>query len=271
MKKVLCVCLMLASVCFAQGPVWAFEGLSAEVAADVSYITYKESGMKEDGAMYGISGAVDWRQNPDERASGVMVKADGRVSFGRVDYDGELADGTPYKIKDINDFIGEVRMCAGYDFPVFKTAVLTPYFGAGYRYLKDNLAKDPAGYDRESNYVYSPLGLEASCDLGDGWFAGAHMEYDIFWRGWQKNCLSNADPSLNDVTNTQKGGYGLRAALRFGKRCGKIDWFIESFVRYWDIDKSEESDVALSGTIIGTIVEPKNHSTETGIRVGFLF
>lgn len=271
MKKFLCMCVIAMSMCIMQKPVWAFEGISAELAADASYITYKEPGIKEEGAMYGLSGALDWHQNLKERAEGMMFKADGRVSFGQVNYDGELSDGTPYKIKNINDFIGEVRLCGGYDFPVFEATVLTPYFGAGYRYLKDDLSKDPAGYDRESNYIYSPVGLQARTDLGSGWFAGANVEYDIFWRGWQKSHLSDAVSTLSDVTNTQKGGYGLRAAVRLGKKCGKIDWFVEPFVRYWSIDKSEESDVALSGTIIGTVVEPNNHSTETGVRIGILF
>lgn len=271
MKKILCICVMVLCVGIMQRPVWAFEGVSAELAADASYITYKEPGIEDKGAMYGLSGALDWHQNLKERAEGIMLKADGRVSFGQVNYDGELSDGTPYKIKNINDFIGEVRVCAGYDFPVFETMVLTPYFGAGYRYLKDDLSKDPAGYDRESTYVYSPVGLQAKMDLKNGWFAGVNMEYDIFWRGWQNSHLSDAVSTLSDVTNTQKGGYGVRAAVRLGKKCGKIDWFVEPFVRYWDINKSEESDVALSGTIIGAVVEPKNHSTETGVRIGILF
>ncbi len=93
-------------------------GLSAELAADVSYITYKEPGIEEKGAMYGLSGALAWRGALEENLQGMMLKADGRVSFGEVNYDGELSDGTPYKIKNINDFIGEVRLCGGYEFTV---------------------------------------------------------------------------------------------------------------------------------------------------------
>lgn len=271
MKKWLLVLFVLGVLACGKNIVFAFENFSLELSPEVSYVTYKEPGIEEKGVMYGLSGAATWRKRAPESTDGMMVKADGRFGFGQVDYDGALSNGTPYKIKDINDMIADVRGSVGYDFAVFKASRLTPYFGMGYRYLNDDLSKDPAGYERESHYLYSPVGAAIETDLGNDWFAGASVEYDIFWRGWQESHLSDAVATLDDVTNTQKKGYGLRGAVRAGKKGKKIDWFAESFIRYWSIEESEQSNLALSGTIIGSVVEPKNHSTEIGIRLGARF
>lgn len=271
MKKLLWIFAVVGILACGRNIVFASEGVSVELSPEVSYITYKEPGIEEKGVMYGLSGAATWRKRAAESTGGTMVKADGRFSFGQVNYDGALSDGTPYKIKDINDMIAEVRGSVGYDFSVGEASRLTPYFGVGYRYLNDDLSKDPAGYERESHYLYSPIGAAIETDLANGWFAGASVEYDIFWHGWQESHLSDAVATLDDVTNTQKKGYGLKGAVRAGKKGKKIDWFTEGFIRYWSIEESEQSNLSLSGTIIGSLVEPKNHSTEIGIRLGARF
>ncbi len=47
---------------------------------------------------------------------------------------------------------------------------------------------------------------------------------------------------------------------------GKFSFAIEPFVRYWNISKSEERDVSYGGNVIGYGWEPKNNSTEIGIK-----
>jgi hypothetical protein len=270
--KVLQVTFVVAGflVC-CQNAAFAFKGFSVEVSPEASYISYKEPGIDEKGVMYGLSAAAVWHNRSVTEKQGATAKVSGRLGFGQVNYDGQLSDGTPYKIKGIDDLIAETRVSSGYDLAVFDATRLTPYFGLGYRYLNDDSSDDPAGYERESNYLFSPIGIETETDLGSGWFAGASVEYDIFWHGWQKSHLSDAVASLSDVTNDQKGGYGLMGAVKLGKKSKKIDWFAEAFIKYWSIDESERSNVALSGVIIGTAVEPKNHSTEIGLKAGLRF
>lgn len=249
----------------------AFTGSSVDLAAEFSHITYKEPGIKEKGLMYGVSGAYTLHNRLERDTQGLMIKADGNLGFGQVDYDGALSDGTPYEIDNINDLKLETRISGGYDFSIFNATRLTPYFGIGYRYLMDDLSKDAAGYLRQSHYFYSPVGFETETSLNEGWSIGFCLEYDIFWMGRQYSDLSDVSSSYNDVSNDQNGGYGVRGSVRLIKKGEKADFFFEPFIRYWNIDESDKSNITLSGTIIGTVVEPKNHSTEIGLKVGARF
>lgn len=270
MRGLLAICLVvsLAGIVSAEPS----EHRPWELGLEVSHISYDEPGvMEEEGIMVGILGSYTYRNKPHRNINSWALKGEGRFSYGQVDYDGRLSDGTAYTIDDIDDYMLEFRGLVGYDFALREKYTLTPYFGFGYRYLNDDLASDPAGYERESNYYYSPIGVEALTDLRNGWTIGLAIEYDLFWKGLQKSHLSDAVATLNDVENDQKDGYGIRGSVRFQKRTEKVDWVIEPFVRYWDIDESEEAAVTLSGTVIGTGVEPKNNSTEAGVRFAARF
>ncbi len=270
MRVLLAICFMLsaAGIVFAEPS----EHRPWELGTEASYILYDEPGvMDEEGFMLGILGSYTYRSAPQLDIEGWMLKGEGRFSYGQVDYDGQLSDGTTYTIDDIDDYMLEFRTLAGYDFILQEKYTLTPYLGFGYRYLNDDLATDAAGYERESNYYYSPIGVEALTDLENGWTIGLSIEYDLFWKGLQKSHLSDAVAALNDIENDQEDGYGIRGSIRFQKKTEKADWIIEPFVRYWDIDESEEAAVTLSGTIIGTGVEPENDSTEVGVRLAVRF
>jgi len=246
-----------------------------EIGVERYHFTYREPGlMKDKGTMYGIVGSYTyrgWAPPAPETMDKWMLKVEVRYAFGEVDYDGALSDGTPYTIDNIDDFVGEIRGLCGYDFPVFKTSTLTPYAGIGYRYLNDDTSFDPYGYERESNYVYSPVGLEIVTDLGNDWFIGAMLEYDIFWSGEQKSHLSDVDPGFNDVENDQDSGYGLRGSIKLQKKCNKVTFIIEPFIRYWRIRCSEPSIVTWYGIPWGYGVEPRNRTTEYGIKIAARF
>jgi hypothetical protein len=127
------------------------------------------------------------------------------------------------------------------------------------------------GYSRESNYYYSPIGIEAVQIVSDRWSVGAILEYDYFWGGVQQTNLKDVDRSLNNLRNDQNSGYGLRASLVVKR---KADWgyaAIEPFIRYWKIDSSSEERVTVSGMPIGVGWEPNNNTTEVGLRFGIGF
>jgi len=235
-----------------------------EIGPEISRIKYEEPGvMKQEGVMYGIdishtyhSGGVapvetdEGFEREMETSYGSMFRGDIRFSNGQVDYDGSLQDGTPYKQDDIDDNMFEVRGLAGADL-FTSSSLATAYIGVGYRYLNDDSSADPTGYERESNYVYMPLGVEAAFANNNGWVIGGTLEYDLFLWGHQKSDLTDFGEGV--IENDQDSGYGFRASLRFQKD----NFIIEPFFRYWDID---ESDVDRGW------VEPANESTEYGVK-----
>jgi hypothetical protein len=199
-----------------------------------------------------------------------MLRAEFGSAGGSVDYKNS---GT---IDDIPNFFIETRGLAGLDFNTTETVTLTPYIGLGYRYLNDDSSgklttTGAAGYERESNYFYLPLGIEGKIQMGDEWSITPTAEYDIFILGQQASHLGDANPSFGDVTNDQNSGYGVRGSVKILKTGEKVDLLIEPFVRYWNIDKSNDSNVTYSGVIVGYGYEPKNNTTEIGVNFGIKF
>ena len=137
---------------------------SWDLGTSVSHIKYDEPDvMEEKGMMYGVMGSYTYR-------SGLMLRADGKWSWGEVDYKNS---GT---LDDIDDYILEFRGLCGYDFPMATVTIVTPYIGFGYRYLNDDFkgttSTGALGYERESNYYYSPIGIETITELDNDWSFG---------------------------------------------------------------------------------------------------
>jgi len=266
MKKVIAVLasfiLMAATVSFAE-PVRKTVG---EIGLEISHIEYKESDfMKEKGIMYGVAAAYEAHANK------LMFKLDGRFAYGQVDYSSPVS-GTSDNIKDYHI---ETRLALGYDFPVSEKAIITPYFGFGYRYLNDDMTESfstgDKGYLRESNYFYSPIGLDMVVNLEDGWSIGAVAEYDLFWLGVQKSHLEDVGFGLSTLTNDQKSGWGARGSIKIKKESGKINFVIEPFIRYWDIKNSETTNITYYGFPVGVGYEPANTSTDVGVKLAIQF
>ena len=266
MKKAI-VSLAVWLICMGAGNSFAemlqLQTHTIEAGPEISYIKYEEpTVMREKGFMFG--GAVSYAYHKD-----FMFKGEGHSSIGYVDYENS---GT---IDDIFDFMFEGRVLGGYDFPVLETSVFTPFIGFGYRYLMDDSggktsSTGAAGYKRESNYLYSPIGIETLTKLEKQWYAGIILEYDYFWIGRQISHLEDVSANYDTLENNQNEGYGLRGSVRFLNK-GDFPFVIEPFIRYWKIQKSEEEDVIYSGAVIGYGWEPKNNSTEIGLKFLFSF
>ena len=188
-----------------------------------------------------------------------MFRTEARLAYGQVDYDGALLDGTPYKIDGINDFVLEGRLLLGGDM-LFGDTLNTLYSGVGYRYLNDDPSSDPAGYERESNYLYVPLGYQFDSNHKTGWSFGFSAEFDVFIVGEQRSHLS--DVGGYDVDNRQNSGYGYRASVRFQHKIKDAIFTIEPFFRYWDIDDSEVEPAGY---------EPANETKEIGVQLFWMF
>jgi len=241
---------------------------SVDIGPEIYHFKYKEPGyMEEEGMFYGVRFGITYRDWPipelktSEPDGGGMFRAEGRLAFGRVDYDGALMDGTPYKINGINDLAFEGRLLLGHD-QLSAETLSTLYFGVGYRYLNDDLATDPAGYERESNYLYVPFGFNIDIGQKVGWSLGFGAEFDLFVLGRQESHLSDYDPLLPDVDNDQDSGYGYRASVKLQNKSENSVFIIEPFFRYWDIDKSDVEPLGY---------EPANETTEFGLELIWLY
>lgn len=206
-----------------------------------------------------------------------MLQVETRYAWSEQDY----TSGFTGDIDDIETSVFELRGLLGHDI-LFSKGVLTPYAGFGYRWRKDEAGgmvstSGALGYDRESSYYYTPLGISLTADLEKGWSIGGSVEYDLFWDGTQKSCFSKLHPLNGDLVNDQGDGYGLRASLKIAKELDESCLIvIEPFVRYWDIDRSEpaayqEYNDFLGRTVEKTGYEPENNSAEYGVTVSVLF
>ncbi len=240
-----------------------------ELGAEISHITYKEPGlMEEKGMMYGIDGSYVYRNQFTEFPRGIdiwMLKAEGRFSYGKVDYTGS---GT---VDNIDDYMLEFRGLWGCDISVLKSSTLTPFIGIGYRYLNDGFDKATGGYEREQSYFYSPIGIETSSELKNGWSIGVILEYDIFWSGKNKSHFSDITPAYNNLEFNQDEGYGCRGSVKFQKKGEKFDFVIEPFIRYWNIKQSDQDILSIYGFPYAYYVEPNNNSTEIGCKLVLKF
>ena len=235
-----------------------------KIGFEVYQFNYEEPDvMEEDGVMRGICLSY---VNRDKW----MSKVEFRYSSGQVDYKNS---GT---IDDINDYTYELRFMGGYDYSIFSKSTLTPYFGIAYRYLNDDMGGEisstgAAGYERESNYFYSPIGIEFTTPLGSSWSFGTVIEYELFWWGKQISHLSDVDPGFSDPENYQKVGYGARGSIMLERKGKNINLAIEPFIRYWNIGKSKKDDIYYNGAYWGYAYEPKNNTTEIGIIISCIF
>jgi hypothetical protein len=248
---------------------------SAYIGPEIYSFKYKEPGiMEEEGIFYGIHFGCtsrEWISAPPKNSSkgGGMFRAEGRLAFGQVDYDGGLGDLDtgeiyPYSINNINDLVFEGRFLLGADM-LIRDTLGTIYSGIGYRYLNDDPSFDPYSYERESNYLYIPLGSEIYTSFKADWYWGARIEFDYLLWGMQRSHLS--DIGYYDVDNRQNSGYGYRASVRFEHKSNDAVFAIEPFFRYWDIDDSE---VEYAGYGFYGL-EPANETKEIGIQLFWIF
>jgi hypothetical protein len=245
---------------------------SFDIGQEMYYFNYEEEAegmpeplMRDTAVFYGLTGGYTFRDwapvDPNESLSrffGWRLRAEGRCAQGHVDYDGATWGGEPQTITGIDDYATEARFLVGPDFAM-TNALTTLYAGFGYRYLNDDLADFPGGYERESNYCYLPIGITADRRTGERWVLGSTIEFDWLLHGRQKSHLS--DMGGIDVENDQNSGFGWRVSMRFERR-GEPDFIVEPFIRAWHIDKSE---IEMTDGI--PVLEPENSTVEAGVTL----
>ena len=259
------LCLFIAPIVAWAQPVSLKTQPGAELGITVSSYRYEEPSLnvKLDGYKGGVDGAVitipggDW-----------FLRWEGRYEYGKVDYSGS---GTK---SGNTDWYFELRGMAGKDFDL-GTYSLAPYIGVGYRYLYNDIrgttSTGAVGYTRNSQYTYLPLGVTHRFKLESNARLATTLEADYLIYGKQTSTLSDFNPAFGDVTNNQRNGYGIRGSMYYEKE----RWLFGPWFQYWSISRSDVAPLVVSipaGTfIIGTALEPKNKTTEFGVRLGYRF
>jgi len=229
-----------------------------EIGLSLSTYKYQEPGlMSSKGAKLGLD-----VHGTEVLPTQYFISSDLLFSYGSVDYSSPIsgtASGEP-------DWYIEARVLVGKDWPL-KNSVFSPYTGLGYRYLFNDArgisSTGSTGYRRESNYIYLPVGVVHRTTLNKLSKLVSTLEYDHLLEGKQASRLSDTG-FLNDVSNTQSSGFGLKLSVIYEND----NWAIGPFAHYWNISKSNTMPVYFSdGTLAGTGVEPKNNTVEFGLRV----
>jgi hypothetical protein len=223
--------------------------------------------MTNEGTLYGVVGSYTFRDSRDTRSTPVAadegtpaswstLRFEGRLSAGEVDYDGSFMDGTPLSTSGTDDLLIDVRLLWGREWQParFVDAV---YGGLGYRYLNDDSSEQLGGYERESNYLYVPLGARKDFALTNRWDLSLTGEFDVLLVGRQISHLADADPDLPTVRNWQWPGFGAGLFVDFRRAGRDFDFALSPFLRYWWVDESDTSEDGF--------YEPENNTLEYGL------
>lgn len=241
-----------------------------QIAPEVSHYRYKEPGiMTNEGTLYGAVGSYTFRRPVDDGLSPFdshsetptawsTFRIEGRLGFGEVDYDGSYINGMPRSTSGTDDVLVEARLLWGREWQPARL-VNGVYAGLGYRYLNDDSSAQPGGYERQSNYLYVPLGSRKDFELADRWDLGLTGEFDVLIVGRQISHLSDADPERPDVRNWQWPGFGAVVSVELRHRDETFDVGVAPFLRYWWVG---ESDTTKEGYF-----EPENNTVEYGLSL----
>lgn len=220
--------------------------------------------VRDDGVFGGV--ALDYIETI---GSAAFLRARIRSSWGSVDY---RADED--RIEGVNQDIAQVEFHLGRDISIGR-ATLTPFAGLGGRLLVDNSGGKlstggKAGYDREVSYTYVPIGAGLSAPLGKGWRLQTSAQINLLFGGDVRSEFSDVDPELPNVRLDLNGGLGLEASTALAVSLGRREIAFGPFVRHWRLRTSNERVLTDEDGSIA-IFEPRNRTTELGVRLSFAF
>jgi hypothetical protein len=248
--KIKILFLVLAIQSCLHAAVWhgQIDGLS-------SYYSYREPGfMKIEGLMSGAS-------------AGVSVLTAHFYFEGR----GDLEKGNLHYTSPISGNIGhvphtlhEMEIKVG-----LHLQRLVLYSGLGLRYLDDNAQglftnTGHFGFDRESRYIYLPIGVSYTERLSSRWEITPRVEGDILLQGTQTNKIQG-----QTVTNKQRAGDGVRVEICFLRHANKMSLVFTPFISVWDISQSNVT--TSSFWWLRTCAEPRNITIQAGCKLGIQF
>ena len=202
--------------------------------------------MSQDGWMIGLN------TNEETYEDSSYLGFKNRLAYGQVDYR-SAGTGT---MAGVPDYQFETTGYLGVPYEGSNSRT-TIFSGLGFRYLLNasglkQSTTGHSGYDRESRYVYVPIGL--NYEKGQWEFRG---EYLYFLYGQQTSKISQVIASYGDVTNDQEEGSGIKLTAKY---YFDQDSGYEFYMDYWDIADSKID-------VTGNFMEPRNTTSESGIRI----
>ena len=176
-----------------------------------------------------------------------------RFAAGEVDY---KSNGTG-TMSNIPDYQFETTGYYGLPITNSENKRITIFSGLGLRYLLNasglkQSSTGHSGYDRESRYMYMPFGINYEKDNIE-----IRAEYLYFIYGQQTSKISQVSANYSDITNDQEDGSGIKLTA---KNYIKNNFAIEIYMDYWDIADSKLD-------VTGNFMEPRNTTSETGLRI----
>lgn len=190
------------------------------------------------------------------------------------------------EINRVNDYMIEPRVWFGKNLFLGPNVTLTPYIGFGYRWyyekLENDLSDDGAGNggnNRQTQYIYVPVGGNLSVRPADGWQVDFNSEFDpLAWGGVNNYSaaytLNSNNISTSSNRETLRHGYGVRGSIKIVKEYNAINYFIEPYIRYWNINSSKPgttSELVNGAPVAVSTQVGKVTSTEAGARLGVEF
>lgn len=240
-----------------------------------NYFAEPKSPMKNTGEMYGYFANYTYRPPEGIVLNNPIINTymvQGHYDSGELNYKGSG------RIKRRGNEAYEIRAMVGRDFGMGRFT-LTPYAGYGYRNLldrgNDRITSDGFFYafDRHSTFWYVPVGVNVTMPLGT-WTAEANFEYDMLTKGLQVNDFSigkeyNGGFENPNIHNNQEG-FGARTSIKFTYVTPHVNFYVEPFVRFWDIQKSKSVSAVIDG-FLSDNYEPRNTTIEAGSKLGLQF
>lgn len=252
----------------------ARKGYQIEAQIITSSYTYKEDRMKLSGIHYGASATARFATPALWRS---YVGFSGEFLTGQPEYDGQTVSGVATKADTQDDistftaFWGRIFRADGYS---------TRYdvrLGLGYRYLNNEIedTRNPftlsiPGYEREQEYLYSPIVLTVIQPINSNWSLRMGGEFDYLWQGENTSHFEDMNPTNSTFKFKQDSGFGYKLSAGPVYRVGQVRIVSEVFYRVWDIDDSDYATGTING-LFGRTREPENKTSMTGLGVGASF
>ena len=224
-----------------------------------------ETIVRDDGEFIGFTAGY-----VETIGSGLFLRARLSTDFGSVDY-----RSGDERLKNVSQDIGQLELQIGRDFDLGSGATLTPFAGLAARVLNDHSGGEVTqggleGYDREISYGYVPIGLAAGIPVGSSMRLVLSAQYNWVVDGVSKSKLSKIDPELPDLKLELEGGHGVEASAMLSVPVGGNALSFGPFVRHWNLDRSESATFNEDDQV-AEFFEPKNRTTEMGLRLSFEF
>jgi len=237
---------------------------SFKLGLEAGYYNNQDSNsIKNDGGIVGTFGEYKLHFSDSQILPDTLL-IDANIKAGKVD------SSLGGEFEDQKQLIAEIRANLGKEFNFSNSIFVTPYAGIGYRYQntdpdEDDLLTTSGHYlqERESHYLYIPIGIKTTLIFLSDWSIGFTTEFDVFLTGTQESHFNNIEEDLTD-------GYGFRGSVAFTKKTAGLDLLIEPYARWWDIDNEENSMTAAAcPPFCDTERESDNETYEVGLRIGF--